>query len=146
MGRSLAAALSLVLRAADVASLAARCYPAARLRRAVNEFDAAICAYRNREADMGRLIVLYCWDERASHAAAEIMFQKGVDNLLLLAGGLREFGAAYGDLVEGRPELPFRAPPAPRLSLSVLKRLAAAPSPAGLRPGSAPSASSGGWR
>jgi hypothetical protein len=43
---------------------AAHSYPAPLLSRAFNEFDAAICAYRNREGDLGRIIVVYDWDER----------------------------------------------------------------------------------
>jgi hypothetical protein len=42
----------------------AQSYPAPLLYRAFNEFNADICAYRNRELDLGRIIIIYDADER----------------------------------------------------------------------------------
>lgn len=66
----------------------------------MNEFDATIVRYRNRQ-DCGRAIVLYDDDERLAARAGLLFCDKGVDNVFVLTGGLREFGARCPDLIDG---------------------------------------------
>uniref|UniRef100_A0A7S0RQB0 Rhodanese domain-containing protein n=1 Tax=Pyramimonas obovata TaxID=1411642 RepID=A0A7S0RQB0_9CHLO len=82
-------------------------YPAPMLHRSVNNFTPEILAYANKEPE--RIIIIYDDDERIAATAANLFFEKGTDNVLLLTGGLRKFGSEFPELVEGdlpRPRSP----------------------------------------
>ena len=81
------------------ASAAAQSYPAQLLSRSVNEFNADICAYRNQEHDLRRIIILCDADERLAQPAARLCWEKGIDNCFILTGGLRAFATQYHELL-----------------------------------------------
>ena len=92
-----------------VACRRATTYPVALLHRANHPFSAEILTYANKQ---GRLIVIYDNDERISTQAANLMFEKGIDNVCVLKRGLGEFAHQYPELVLGElPEQLKRAPP-----------------------------------
>lgn len=74
-------------------------------------FTRELLEFKNRHPD--RVVVLYCDDERVSAPAAELLFEKGWDNVLVLTGGLRRFrdvcphlvslGAVVEDLAQFSP-------------------------------------------
>ena len=74
-------------------------YNPARLNHATNPWIAEILSARNK-ADT--LIVLYDYDEVRSPDVANLMFEKGIDNVAVLHGGLKNY-CAYHDNVEGVP-------------------------------------------
>lgn len=59
-------------------------YPARKLSRAVNALSPEILAFMNAEQ---RIILVYDWDERIAAPAANLLFEKGADNVVLLSGG-----------------------------------------------------------
>ena len=63
---------------------AARRYPARLLSRAVNALSPEILNFMNAEE---RIILLCDWDERIAVPAANLLFEKGADNVVLLSGG-----------------------------------------------------------
>ena len=77
------------------------------LSRSVNEFAAVppLLAFKNKEAG-GRIILVYCDDERISLPAAHLFFEKGFDNVFLLTGGLHSLAAACPHFVRGAPPPP----------------------------------------
>ena len=75
------------------------------LSRTTNEFIREIYHFRNKE---GKIIIVYDNDERLGQPTATTLFQKDIDNVFLLTGGLRRFADEYLELVEG--DAP---PPAP---------------------------------
>mmetsp|Transcript_13367 Transcript_13367/g.18268 ORF Transcript_13367/g.18268 Transcript_13367/m.18268 type:complete len:200 (-) Transcript_13367:131-730(-) len=83
-------------------------YPAPMLSRSVNYFTQEILQYNNKSEE-GKIIVLYDLDERIGLPAANLFFEKGVDNVFLLSGGLKKFGSEFPELTEG--DLP--RPPSP---------------------------------
>mmetsp|Transcript_44453 Transcript_44453/g.85030 ORF Transcript_44453/g.85030 Transcript_44453/m.85030 type:complete len:231 (+) Transcript_44453:129-821(+) len=83
-------------------------YPAPMLSRSVNNFTPEILAFSNKESE-SKIIVIYDFDERVAGPAGNLFFEKGVDNVFLLSGGLKKFGAEFPELCEG--VLP--APPSP---------------------------------
>ena len=85
-------------------------YPVAMLHRATNPFTAEVLSYANQQP--GKLIVLYDADERIAAGAANLMFEKGIDNVCMLSGGLAEFANRFPEMVLGElPESLRRAPP-----------------------------------
>lgn len=136
----------------------ARCYPSRLLYRAVNEFDAAICACafwsgsigeqmlsfsrfrlmrhladRNRE-DILRCIVIYDEDERVAIAAGNLFVEKGVENIRVLTGGLREFSKRFPALVQRADDYnnwstgPVAVPQVPQPQIARRTATAASPS------------------
>ena len=67
--------------------------------------------FRNKEES---LIIVYCEDEQVSRQTCKILVDRGIDNVFLLTGGMREFAAKYGEFVEGdvptAPDSPSRKP------------------------------------
>jgi len=61
-----------------------------RFTHAAAPFTRQMLEYKNREGQ-GRIVALYCDDERTSGPAAALLFEKGFDNVYLLTGGLRHF-------------------------------------------------------
>merc|ERR1711865_500736 len=59
-------------------------------------------------------IILYEDSERTACEAANLLSQKGFDNIFVLSGGFREFALSFSDCCEG--ELPL--PPSPTKSQS----------------------------
>jgi centrosomal protein CEP41 len=60
-------------------------YPARLLSRAIHPLSNEVLEYANAE---DRAIVVYDWDERTAASAANLMFEKGVENVILLSGGV----------------------------------------------------------
>lgn len=85
----------------------ALCYPAPMLSRSCNNFTPEILAFSNKEPE--KIIIIYDLDERVAVPAGNLFFEKGVDNVFLLSGGLRALSVDYPELIEG--ELP--RPPSP---------------------------------
>lgn len=52
----------------------------------MNPFTPEILEYRNREPQQ-RIILVYDMEEKNAAAAANIFFEKGVDNIFVLSGG-----------------------------------------------------------
>ncbi|CAG9463712.1 unnamed protein product [Pedinophyceae sp. YPF-701] len=75
-------------------------YPHTRLHHSTAPFSQELLAFRG--AGQGdRIIVLYDADERWAPPAAELMFQKGFDNVFVLTGGLPRAAAKCPGIVEG---------------------------------------------
>lgn len=90
-------------------------YPAPHLSRCFNPFTPELLAYSNKEP--ARIIIIYDYDERVAVPAANLFFEKGVDNVFLLSGGIRALAASHPDLVEGSLPAPSR-PASPAASLA----------------------------
>ena len=82
-------------------------YPAPMLSRAVNPFIPEILEYSNKEPD--RIIVVYDANERLASPAGNQFFEKGVDNVFVLTGGLRALVEEFPEVIDG--EIP--RPPSP---------------------------------
>lgn len=76
--------------------LQSRNFPFALLRR--DQMHPEIFKFKNKEE---HLIILYCDDERISRDAASTLVDRGIDNVFLLNGGLKEFAGSYSMYVEG---------------------------------------------
>ncbi|EIE21897.1 hypothetical protein COCSUDRAFT_56344 [Coccomyxa subellipsoidea C-169] len=136
-------------------SIAAVSYPARMLSRAVNSLSPEILDFMNGEQ---RFILVCDWDERVAAPAANLLFEKGADNMLLLSGGLREVLAKCPEVVEGCRPQPVRTSRAPseafmtasftssagtlRRSLSLARRQSLRPSTAATSLSFAPPSSS----
>ena len=53
---------------------------------------------KNKE---GKMIILYHTDERNGVPYANLLFQKGYDNVFFLSGGIEEFMKKYPEYLEG---------------------------------------------
>lgn len=73
-------------------------YPAAILSRAINYFTADLYYYKNKE---NKMILIYDEDEKIAVQAGNIFYQKGIDNIFVLHGGLRQMYEEFPDLVVG---------------------------------------------
>jgi centrosomal protein CEP41 len=92
--------------------LQARSYPYTMMRR--DQIHPEIYSFKNKE---GRLIIMYCDDERISVDAAHLLVQRGCDNVFVLTGGLKEFSAHFLHFCEGDvPTSPVKIPPKARAS------------------------------
>jgi len=80
--------------------IGAMSYPSAMLSRATNEFTKEIHALKNKE---NKLIIIYDADESIAAKAATLMFQKGIDNIFLLSGGLIDMAEKFPEFVQGTP-------------------------------------------
>eukprot|EP00899_Mesostigma_viride_P023285 jgi/Mesvir1/4140/Mv13052-RA.1 len=85
-------------------------YPSAMIRRSVNYFTREILEFKNKEPE--RIIVLYDEDEKVAVPTANAFFEKGVDNVFIIQGGLREMSTVADYLLEGS------LPPRPSTSAS----------------------------
>lgn len=79
-------------------------YPKIKLNHATSPFLPEMYAYKNKD---NKVIVLYDLDEEAVVPIANVMFQKGIDNIAIIAGGLREFAQDYADLLTGPSPVPI---------------------------------------
>lgn len=84
--------------------LHAKSYPYTLIRR--DQYIPEIYQFRNKEES---LIIVYCDDERISRDTAKTLVDRGIDNVFLLEGGLREFVFSYPAFVEG--DIPDYSPP-----------------------------------
>ncbi|ETW10068.1 hypothetical protein H310_00454 [Aphanomyces invadans] len=71
-------------------------FPTAFLCR--DQFLPEMHQFKNQES---KLIVLYCMDEKLSIQSANLLGQKGFDNIYVLTGGLCEYAALFPEHVEG---------------------------------------------
>eukprot|EP01062_Namystynia_karyoxenos_P001207 TRINITY_DN10409_c0_g1_i1.p1 TRINITY_DN10409_c0_g1~~TRINITY_DN10409_c0_g1_i1.p1 ORF type:complete len:261 (+),score=57.07 TRINITY_DN10409_c0_g1_i1:83-784(+) len=78
-------------------------YPPALLTRAVNPFLPEMFAAKNKE---GRCIVAYDLDDSAVQKVASLIFEKGIDNIYVLHGGLQEYVREFAGHVVGDPPPP----------------------------------------
>lgn len=91
-------------------------YPSALLSHSVHPFSREVLMYKNRE---GSIVVVYDDDERIGAPAAAMMYEKGIDNVYLLTGGIRALGEVHPELIEG--EIP-RPPSAASSTRSVTRK------------------------
>jgi rhodanese-related sulfurtransferase len=94
--------------------LQAKSYPYTMIRR--DYLLPEIYQFKNKPE---HLIILYCDDERISRDTAKTMVDRGIDNVYLLEGGLKEFASHYPAFVEGHiPERLLMTPPKSGLTRS----------------------------
>ncbi|CBZ30410.1 conserved hypothetical protein [Leishmania mexicana MHOM/GT/2001/U1103] len=79
-------------------------YPKIKLHHSTNPFLPEMYAYKNKE---NKCIVLYDLEEEAVVNLANTMFQKGIDNVAIIAGGLREFAQDYANFLTAHPPVPI---------------------------------------
>ena len=72
-------------------------YPAANIGR--DKIIPELYRFKNKA---NKLIVIYMGDERKGTAAANLMAEKGYENVFLLSGGIDQFNEEFHSLVEGR--------------------------------------------
>ncbi|KAK7196286.1 Rhodanese-like domain containing protein [Novymonas esmeraldas] len=79
-------------------------YPKIKLLHATSPFLPEMYSYKNKE---NKCIVLYDLEEEAVVPLANTMFQKGIDNVAILAGGLREFAQDYATFLTAPSPVPI---------------------------------------
>lgn len=79
-------------------------YPRIKINHSTNPFLPEMFAYKNKE---NKLIVMYDLEEESVTELANIVFQKGVDNIAIMAGGLREFVQDYSSYIIGESPVPI---------------------------------------
>ena len=72
-------------------------YPAANIGR--DKIIPELYRYKNKT---NKMIVIYMGDERKGTAAANLMAEKGYENVFLLSGGVDQFNEEFHTMVEGR--------------------------------------------
>ncbi len=72
-------------------------YPAANIGR--DKIIPELFRFKNKA---NKLIIIYMGDERKGTAAANLMSEKGYENVFLLSGGIEQFNEEFNSLVEGR--------------------------------------------
>lgn len=72
-------------------------YPAANIGR--DKIIPELYRFKNKA---NKLIVIYMGDERKGTAAANLMAEKGYENVFLLSGGIDQFNEEFHSMVEGR--------------------------------------------
>lgn len=80
----------------DCHLLQARSFPFALLRR--DQMHPDIYKFRNKEES---LIIVYCDDERISREFAKTLVDRGIDNMFVLTGGIKDFVSSYPSFAEG---------------------------------------------
>ncbi|EFC47217.1 predicted protein [Naegleria gruberi] len=73
-------------------------YPAATVNRTVNPFTPEMLSFKNHPL---KKIVIYDRDEKIACPAANLLFEKGFDNIVVLSGGLQEFFQKHPELIVG---------------------------------------------
>ncbi|KEG14154.1 testis specific, 14 [Trypanosoma grayi] len=81
-------------------------YPKRKMVHATNPFLPEMFAFKNKE---NKLIVVYDLEEELTvgQNVATIIFEKGIDNVAVLAGGLREFVQDHESLIVGESPVPI---------------------------------------
>ena len=72
-------------------------YPAANIGR--DKVIPELFRYKNKT---NKMIIIYMGDERKGTAAANLMAEKGYENVFLLSGGVDQFNEEFHPMVEGR--------------------------------------------
>ena len=72
-------------------------YPAVNIAR--DKLIPELFRFKNKT---NKLIIVYMNDERKGCAAANLMTEKGYENVFLLSGGIEQFNEEFHQLVEGR--------------------------------------------
>jgi centrosomal protein CEP41 len=72
-------------------------YPAANIAR--DKVIPELFRFKNKA---NKLIIVYMNDERKGCAAANLLTEKGYENVFLLSGGIDQFNEEFNFLVEGR--------------------------------------------
>ena len=72
-------------------------YPVANVAR--DKMIPELFRFKNKQ---DKLIIVYMSDERKGCAAANLMTEKGYENVFLLSGGIEQFNEEFNSLVEGR--------------------------------------------
>eukprot|EP00164_Ancoracysta_twista_P007090 GFYU01010010.1.p1 GENE.GFYU01010010.1~~GFYU01010010.1.p1 ORF type:complete len:299 (+),score=78.22 GFYU01010010.1:118-1014(+) len=88
-------------------------YPISNFHHAVNPFQGEVFRYKNQEE---KIIVIYDEDERLSIQAANFFYEKGVDNVYVLTGGLRGFAQDFEVYIDGE------LPPPPKTASSTMSK------------------------
>ncbi|KAG2386320.1 hypothetical protein C9374_002766 [Naegleria lovaniensis] len=73
-------------------------YPAATVNRTVNPFTFEMLSFKNHPQ---KKIVVYDRDEKIACPVANLLFEKGFDNIVVLTGGLQEFFQKHPNLIVG---------------------------------------------
>lgn len=79
-------------------------YPKVKLNHATNPFLPEMFAVKNKDH---KWIVLYDLEEEAVVSFANALFQKGVDNVAVMSGGLREFAQDFSTFLTGPSPVPI---------------------------------------
>lgn len=79
-------------------------FPKLKLNHATNPFLSEMYSFKNKE---GKLIVLYDLDESLAVDMANVVYQKGIDNVGMIAGGLKEFVQDYSQWIVGQSPVPI---------------------------------------
>eukprot|EP00796_Vickermania_ingenoplastis_P007332 gene7332-5166_t len=79
-------------------------YPRVKVIHATNPFLPEMFSFKNKE---NKLIVMYDLEEEMAVELANIVFQKGIDNIAIMAGGLREFVQDYSAYLIGTCPVPI---------------------------------------
>jgi len=72
-------------------------YPAANIAR--DKMIPELFRFKNKP---DKLIIVYMSDERKGTQAANLMAEKGYDNVFLLSGGIENFNEEFTEMVEGK--------------------------------------------
>ncbi len=95
----------------------ARSFPYMLLNR--DQMHPEVFKFKNKEE---HLIIVYCDDEKISRDVCKTLVDRGIDNIFILQGGMKEFAAHYPEYVEG--EIPSSwSPPKSALQRSGLSSL-----------------------
>lgn len=89
-------------------------YPSSMLSRSMNPFIPEIFQYKNKE---NHYLLLYDNEEEVvvQRKMANILFEKGIDNVLILAGGFKEYSQMFPETTDGKEPVVID-PKRPRLS------------------------------
>ena len=81
-------------------------YNPIKLAHATNPYTPEILQFKNKD---NRVIVLYDLDEEivVARKVANIFFEKGADNIVIISGGLKEFVQTYSHLIVGESPVPI---------------------------------------
>ncbi|KAH9577272.1 Rhodanese-like domain [Trypanosoma melophagium] len=81
-------------------------YPKRKMVHATNPFLPEMFSFKNKE---NKLIVVYDLEEELTvgQKVGTILFEKGIDNIGVLSGGLREFVQDYSSLIVGESPVPI---------------------------------------
>ena len=81
-------------------------YPPTKLTHATNPYTTEILQFKNKE---NKVIVLYDLEEEivVGRRVGNIFFEKGVDNVVIISGGLREFVQSFSQLIVGQSPVPI---------------------------------------
>lgn len=76
----------------------ARNYPGSMMSRSIYQFTPEILDFTNKE---GKLMVLYDLEEKVAAAVGTAWYEKGIDNFVVMSGGLLAMARTHPDLIEG---------------------------------------------